>query len=183
MTINKDDAEEYFRILIRPLAEGDAPALLQLYNHRNDASRRTFRGLGGETTDLAACQKVVDLACAGQTTIDLVAVDPQGAPEVPFRSEVLFRFVGWCFVWRLEQEENVFGLLVADQMQGRGLGRRLSQAVLAETDRRAIPVVHLTVVTDNAPAIHLYRSLGFVETGSFRGEDGLDYYRMQRRMM
>jgi GNAT superfamily N-acetyltransferase len=177
LTINKDNAEEYFRILIRPLAAGDAPALLHLYNHRNLASRRTFRGLGGETTDLAACQQVVDLACAGQTTIDLIAVDPQGA------SEVLFCFVGWCFVWQLDQEENIFGLLVADHLQGRGLGRRLSQAVLAETDRRAIPVVHLTVVTDNAPAIHLYRSLGFVETGSFRGEDGLDYYRMQRYKM
>lgn len=182
MTTNKDD------ILIRPLAACDAPALLQLYNHRNQASRRTFRGLGGETTDLAACQQVVDLACAGQTTIDLVAVDPQCPSEVfhsevPFHTEVLFRFVGWCFVWRLDQEENVFGLLVSDDMQGRGLGRRLSQAVLAETDRRGIPIVHLTVVTDNAPAIHLYRSLGFVESGAFRGEDGLDYYRMQRSRM
>jgi ribosomal protein S18 acetylase RimI-like enzyme len=156
-------------VIIRSLAAGDAPRLLRLYNDRSSASRRTFRALGTETTDLAACEKVVAEACEGKTTVDLVAVDADGA------------IVGWSFVWWLDRDENVFGLVVADHMQGRGLGRRLSEAVLAEMDARSVPVVHLTVVTDNAPAIHLYHSLGFVETGFFRGEDGLDYYRMQRR--
>lgn len=156
-------------IIIRPLQAGDAPALLQLYNIRSAESKRTFRALGGETTDLPACEKVVAEAVAGRTTIDLVAVDPGGS------------FVGWCFVWWLDRDENVFGLVVADAMRGRGLGRRLAEVVLAEMDARSVPVVHLTVVTDNAPAIHLYQSLGFAETGSYQGEDGLDYYRMQRR--
>jgi ribosomal protein S18 acetylase RimI-like enzyme len=155
-------------VLIRPLTAGDAPALLQLYNVRRKESMRTFRALGGETTDLAACEKVV--AEAGKTTVDLVAVDSEG------------NFVGWCFVWWLDKPENVFGLLVADRMQGRGLGRKLSELVLAEMDSRAVPLVHLTVVTDNERAIHLYHSLGFETTGSTRGEDGLDYYRMQRKV-
>jgi ribosomal protein S18 acetylase RimI-like enzyme len=158
-------------IIIRPLADGDAPALLKLYNYRNEQSRRTFRGLGGKTTDLSACEKVVAETGAGGENIDFVAVDAESA------------FVGWSFVWRLDQEDNVFGLLVADHMQGRGLGRKLAAAALTETDRRGIPVVHLTVVTDNARAIGLYRSLGFIEAGSFCGSDGLDYYRMQRRRM
>jgi ribosomal protein S18 acetylase RimI-like enzyme len=156
-------------VIIRRLTAGDAPALLQLYNVRNAQSRRTFRALGGETTDLAACERVVAEACEGRTTIDIVAVDADGL------------FVGWSFVWWLDREENVFGLVVADHMQGRGLGRRLASMVLAETDSRSIPIVHLTVVTDNARAIHLYRSLGFVESGTFRGDDDLDYYRMQRQ--
>lgn len=158
-------------VVIRPLSAGDAPALLRLYNDRNAQSRRTFRALGTETTDLAACEKVVAEACDERTTLDLVAVDVGGA------------IVGWCFVWWLDREENVFGLVVADHMQGRGLGRQLSEAVLAEMDARSVPVVHLTVVTDNERAIYLYQSLGFVETGSFTGEDGLDYYRMQRRLI
>ncbi len=158
-------------IIIRRLAAGDAPALLQLYNCRESPSRRTFRALGGETTDLAACEGVVNETCKGQSAVDFVAVGPNGT------------FVGWSFVWRLDQPENVFGLVVADSMQGRGLGRKLSEVVLAEMDARQVPIVHLTVVTDNAPAIYLYKSLGFVETGAFPGEDGLDYYRMQRKLL
>jgi len=157
-------------ISIRRLSAGDAPALLQLYNSRDAPSRRTFRALGGETTDLPACEKVVAETCKGQTAVDFVAVDAPGT------------FVGWSFVWNLDQAENVFGLVVADSMHGRGLGRKLSEVVLAEMDARRILVVHLTVVTDNAPAIHLYQSLGFVETGSFQGEDGLEYYRMLRQL-
>ena len=154
---------------IRPLEPGDSMSLLQLYNNRNAQSRRAFRALGTETTDLAACERVVAEACEGRTTIDIVAVDANGA------------FVGWSFVWRLDQPENVFGLLVADQMQGRGLGRLLSTTVLAAVDERGIPLVNLTVVVDNERAINLYHSLGFVTTGSFRGEDGLDYFRMERK--
>lgn len=160
----------YGDIIIRPLVIGDAPSLLQLYNIRSASSKRTFRALGGDTTDLAACDMVVAEASVGRTTIDLVAVDPDG------------KFVGWCFVWWLDKEENVFGLLVSDAIQGRGLGRKLSESVLAEMDARNISVVYLTVVTDNDRAIHLYHSLGFGITGSFRGEDGLDYYRMQREI-
>lgn len=158
-------------ITIRRLAEGDAPALLQLYNCREAPSRRTFRALGGEMTDLAACEGVVNETCKGEAAVDFVAVEANGT------------FAGWSFVWRLDQPENVFGLVVADAFQGRGLGRKLSEVVLAEMDARQVPIVHLTVVTDNAPAIHLYQSLGFVETGAFLGEDGLDYYRMQRKLL
>ncbi len=158
-------------IRIRRLATGDAPALLQLYNCRNAPSRRTFRALGGETTDLAACEQVVAVTCKGDRAVDIVAVDEGGT------------FLGWSFVWRLDQAENVFGLVVGDAVQGRGLGRKLSEVVLAEMDERLVPIVHLTVVTDNTPAIHLYENLGFVKTGSFVGEDGLEYYRMQRHFI
>jgi ribosomal protein S18 acetylase RimI-like enzyme len=174
MSEHRDDLSNTIQfgpdMIIRRLAAGDAPALLQLYNCRQAPSRRTFRALGGEFTDLAACEQVVVETGKGENAVDFVAVDDSGT------------FVGWSFVWKLDQPENVFGLVVADAMHGRGLGRKLSEVVLAEMDSRLVPVVHLTVVTDNAPAIHLYQSLGFVETGSFVGEDGLDYYRMQRRL-
>ena len=60
--------------------------------------------------------------CKGESAVDFVAVDDTGT------------FVGWSFVWRLDQPENVFGLVVADSMHGRGLGRKLSEVVLAEMD-------------------------------------------------
>jgi len=93
-------------ITIRRLAVGDAPALLQLYNCRQAPSLRTFRALGGETTDLATCEQVVAETCRGQNAVDFVAVDASGT------------FVGWSFVWRLDQPENVFGLVVAPSQGG-----------------------------------------------------------------
>jgi ribosomal protein S18 acetylase RimI-like enzyme len=156
-------------VAIRPLTVGDAPALLHFYNHRNAHSRRCFRGLGGETTDLASCERAARDAGDAKTHIDLVAMDGGGA------------IVGWGFVWKLDTPEPTFGLLVADQAQGRGLGRRLAREALAEADTRGTPEVHLTVVVDNARAIGLYESLGFVDRGSYRADDGLDYRRMVRR--
>ena len=111
------------------------------------------------------------MAAAGdaKTHIDLVAIDVSGA------------IVGWGFVRKLDTPEPTFGLLVADQAQGCGLGRRMATAVLAEADARGTAEVHLTVVVDNARAIGLYESLGFVGTGSYRADDGLDYRGMVRR--
>ena len=168
------DAHESHRaavenIRLRPLAEADAPALLNLYNHRDAYSRRCFRALGGETTDLATCERAVRAAADAEKQVDLVAVDAGG------------RLLGWAYVWKLDTAEPTFGLLVADHAQCRGLGRRLATTVLDVADARAVPEVQLTVVVDNARAIGLYQRLGFIDVGSFNHGDGLDYRRMIRR--
>lgn len=154
---------------IRPLGSGDAVALMALYNQRGPAARRTFRALGGDTCDLARCEQVIAAATASPPRgLDLVATEGM-------------HLVGWGFVWNLAEAQPLFGLLVADNHQGRGLGRRLTEAVLAGTDALGLPAVHLTVVEDNLPAIGLYARLGFVDTGGFVHDDGLPYRRMVRR--
>ena len=50
---------------------------------------------------------------------------------------------------------------IAPAHRGRGLGRQLVEAVLAEAAGRAIRAVDLNVYEHNGPAIRLYRSLGF----------------------
>jgi ribosomal-protein-alanine acetyltransferase len=52
-------------------------------------------------------------------------------------------------------------IAVAEPSRGRGLGRRLMEALLAEAERRGAVEVFLEVRADNAPAQHLYTSLGF----------------------
>ncbi len=64
----------------------------------------------------------------------------------------------------------MLGLNVKKGLRGQGLGRRLLQEALewfertAPLDRMELDVVHI-----NAPAIHLYESLGFVVEGIKRG--------------
>lgn len=49
--------------------------------------------------------------------------------------------------------------------QGHGLGRNLMKAGLARLAERDIPSAHLYVEADNAPAVRLYRGLGFEQVG------------------
>jgi len=62
-----------------------------------------------------------------------------------------------------EDALHVWELAVAFEAQGRGAGRALMEAAVAEARRRACPAVTLTTFRDvpwNAP---FYRSLGFAE--------------------
>lgn len=64
----------------------------------------------------------------------------------------------------------VLGIMVAGHAQGQGVGKALLQALLQVADQWAnVLRIELTVFADNAAAIALYRSLGFVEEGRLRG--------------
>lgn len=61
-------------------------------------------------------------------------------------------------------------IALAPGRQGQGLGRRLMERLLDWADRWAgVLRIELHVHVDNAPAIALYRGLGFVEEGRHRG--------------
>jgi [ribosomal protein S18]-alanine N-acetyltransferase len=80
-------------------------------------------------------------------------------------------------------EYEIHTIGVDPAYQGRGVGRR----VLAELlNIAAGGVVHLEVRTDNAPAIGLYRSVGFTEVGLRRRYyriSGADAYTMRREAL
>jgi putative acetyltransferase len=65
---------------------------------------------------------------------------------------------------------RALSLAIATAHQGQGLGRRMMERLLDWADNWA-PVlrIELMVQADNAAAIALYRSLGFVEEGRHRG--------------
>lgn len=152
-------------IAIRRLAPGDAPALAAFYNALSASSKRTFDPLGA-TTAAPPCEAIVnDNQPDAGTKYDLVAVDGP-------------RIVGWSFVWDLLGAEPVFGLAVADEYHGRGLGGALMDAVLAAMRERGLESIYLTVVRDNVKARGLYERRGFVTYGAFTREDGLPFYRM-----
>ena len=80
-------------------------------------------------------------------------------------------------------EYEVHTIGVDPAYQGRGVGRRLLDELLNLT---AGAVVHLEVRTDNAPAIALYRSVGFTEVGLRRRYyriSGADAYIMRREAL
>jgi ribosomal-protein-alanine N-acetyltransferase len=80
-----------------------------------------------------------------------------------------------------EYEVHTIGIDPA--YQGRGIGRRLLDELLKFAGDA---VVHLEVRTDNAPAIALYRSVGFTQVGVRRRYyrvSGADAYTMRREAL
>ncbi|TPQ29142.1 N-acetyltransferase [Bradyrhizobium guangdongense] len=59
---------------------------------------------------------------------------------------------------------DLWGMYVRSAARKTGLGKRLIDAVLAHAAER-VEQLHLTVISDNAGAVRLYESAGFVEYG------------------
>ncbi len=71
--------------------------------------------------------------------------------------------IGFCWL-KVEVELGEFYVVGVDPARQReGLGRRLMDAGFARLAERGIRTASLYVEADNAPALHLYRSLGFVD--------------------
>jgi ribosomal protein S18 acetylase RimI-like enzyme len=66
---------------------------------------------------------------------------------------------------RVVADRATIGMAVAVGYRGRGIGRSLMDAVIVSLRERAVRFVDLHVYDHNVPAIGLYRSLGFIETG------------------
>jgi ribosomal protein S18 acetylase RimI-like enzyme len=93
--------------------------------------------------------------------------EAQGVVQVRYR---------WS-VWWATEDCWLEDLYVRDDARGAGLGRALAEAVIERAAARGCARVELDVNSGNAPALALYRSLGF-ETGKTGGQDLL----MRRRL-
>jgi RimJ/RimL family protein N-acetyltransferase len=82
------------------------------------------------------------------------------------------RIVGWCGVTPKTREalrhSGVLGMGVASTHRGTGIGARLLAPTLEAAFSGGLVRVELTVLTDNTPAIALYRRFGFETEGLCR---------------
>lgn len=90
------------------------------------------------------------------------------------------RVVGWCDVapsdWPGCAHVGTLGMGLLASHRGRGLGRRLVDAVLATTSAAGLTRVQLDVWARNTAAITLYERAGFQHEGfrrRFRHLDGI----------
>jgi ribosomal-protein-alanine N-acetyltransferase len=87
--------------------------------------------------------------------------------------------VGWALTWRAADELQLLDLAVDPAAQRSGVGRGLLTHVVDEARQDGAAVALLEVRSSNAPAIALYRAVGFSETGvrhayySDNGEDAI----------
>lgn len=77
--------------------------------------------------------------------------------------------LGYAGLMAVAGQADVQTIAVAPTAQGRGVGARLLEELLAEADRRDEPAVLLEVRADNAAALRLYERHGFERLARRRG--------------
>ena len=73
--------------------------------------------------------------------------------------------LGICIFWIVHDEVHVLNVATTPAHRGRGVGRALMDATLAEGRARKCSLATLEVRKSNEPAISLYKSLGFRAVG------------------
>jgi len=189
--------------LVRAVADWTAPpkALVPLYLRRPDAKTLAERGgttrLRGEGRAVITIDALrpADAARCAELEAQLFEGDDPWPAEA-FLSELKAghnhyvaarsgdKVVGYAGIARLgilpPHEYEIHTIGVDPAFQGQGIGRRLLDELLAFAGNGT---VFLEVRTDNAPAIALYRSAGFVEVGlrkRYYRESGADALTMRR---
>ncbi len=92
--------------------------------------------------------------------------------------------VGYVCRWSTEDSVEIQNVAVHPDWRRHAIARRLVGAVLEEAERTAVGRVWLEVRRHNHPAIRLYESFGFRESGLRRGyyPDGEDALLMELRL-
>lgn len=128
-------------IRYEPLKESLIPKILEIEKDSNTApwSERSFRN------ELSNPQSIFLVALAG------------------------FSPVGFGGLWLCIDEAHITTLAVAPSYRNKGIGRALMTELLKHAQEHAMACSTLEVRASNDAAIHLYGSLGYVETNRRKG--------------
>lgn len=124
-----------------PISETDIPAIVALEKQINSApwSEQAFRNELGHPHGLFVVAKLDN------------------------------RIVGYGGVWLVIDEAHITTVAVADEHRRKGIGKHIVTHLLSEARKRGMTCSTLEVRAGNAPAIDLYRNLGFQTTAVRRG--------------
>ena len=141
---------------IRRLAGGESRPVLQVFEGLSERSRR-LRFLGPKPrlreTELA---HLVDVGCCGREAI--VATDPATG-----------RAVGIARYVEISSDTAEVAFEVVDDWQGRGVGRRLMQALAELAAGHGISRLSASIAVDNPAALALMKRTGRVEWAAYDG--------------
>ncbi|MCK7543847.1 ribosomal protein S18-alanine N-acetyltransferase [Marinobacter bryozoorum] len=133
-------AEHYPAVRVRPLVQGDLPAILDIehqgYSH--PWSEGVFRD-------------------AFRSGYQVIGIEQAG------------RLEGYAVLATLFDEAHLLNLCTRPASRGLGYGRRLLRELLMDGARRGLQRLVLEVRVSNQPARHLYQSEGFVVVGKRPG--------------
>jgi GNAT superfamily N-acetyltransferase len=153
---------------IRQLGPADRDSLLAFYLCLDDEVNWFYRPFGDATIE--AIEGHLSGVRLGRVIALAVTEETDGEEQI----------LGHAFVSGIGEKRPTFGIGLHQSTIGKGWGRKLMSACMAETDKRGLRLVTLSVMKSNERAIGLYESFGFVTTGetAFRGDS--DSWVMER---
>lgn len=94
------------------------------------------------------------------------------------------RAIGFVLAWAIGADAEILTLAVSPEARRRGVGAELVLAACALSGSRGAKGMCLDVADDNAPALGLYRKLGFAEIARRRGyyANGADALILRRNL-
>lgn len=72
---------------------------------------------------------------------------------------------GYCGMWGIQGEGNIYNVCVKKEKRGQGVGERLFQTFLNEGEKSGLTAFTLEVRVSNERAIRLYEKCGFENAG------------------
>ena len=144
--------------LIRPSNETDAPGLAALLD-AVAGEGELIVAVPGEPETVQVSARLVSIVMEGGLSLSLEVDGVLGG------NVMVHRRAGRHYAHVAE-----IAIVVSNEHRREGLGRILMETAVAWSRAVGVAKVSLQVFPDNAGAIELYRSLGFVEEGVARGE-------------
>lgn len=148
--------------LIRYPERGD---LQELWRYINELSQeKTYISLQGEEISLAEERKFLNGVLKNIRKKDGVYLVVESDGKIVGISDISRR-------GRAEKHVGLFGITLAKEFRGKGIGRKLMESVLAETKKNiaGLKLIRLVCFSENKTACSLYQSLGFKEYGKLPG--------------
>jgi acetyltransferase len=139
---------------MRPLRPSEQSVLMAWFNNLSPHTRRNrFFAPVTEFSD-AAVHHLVDVDAQHEYLLAVVRYENDHAVPIG----------GGRFVHEENEGDGAscsFSLLIGDEWQGQGIGRRILKALLREASRRGLRKMRGDVLADNRPMLKLARSLRF----------------------
>jgi len=79
---------------------------------------------------------------------------------------------GYCFYKFFDKDVPILAIGITDQYQNQGIGRKFLTFALNEAKNSGKKGIRLTTFKENFRAQHLYRSIGFIDTGDKNAPEG-----------
>jgi RimJ/RimL family protein N-acetyltransferase len=139
--------------------------LQELYRYINELSKeKTYISLQGEEISLAEERKFLNDVLKKIRNKEAVLLVVESNGKIVGISDITKR-------GRAEKHVGLFGITLAKEFRGKGIGRKLMELILEETKKslKDLKLIRLVCFADNKTACKLYQSLGFKEYGKLPG--------------
>ncbi len=150
---------------VRPLRATDTDLLYAHFCDLSAWSRSKFRphDFTMETARKFTGEGLLDMDCRRFIAI----VEENGAQA----AQAALCAAGYCFIADFAAERPSVGIAVGDRWQGKGVGRKMMETMIAEAKNHGKKGLRLTTDKDNLAGQALYKKCGFVITGEGEEDD------------